>query len=86
LQLWDAYAIHLPGFWIVLAGMGIALFAYLARMWIGGIILVVMAIYLYFQLVFVSLAGVEFSLGIYLFGTCAAISLLIPALVKILRD
>jgi hypothetical protein len=55
-------------------------------MWIGGIILVVMAIYLYFQLVYITLAGIEFSLGMYLFGICAAISLLIPALVKILKD
>jgi dienelactone hydrolase len=88
MQFWDAYAIHLPIFWIVIVGMVVALFAYLARMWIGGIALVVMAIFLYLQLasVFALIGGVEFSLGMYIFGICAAISLLIPALMKILRD
>ncbi len=86
LQFWDAYAISLPAFWIVLAALLIALFAYLARMWIGGIALAAIAAYLYFQLVFVQVAGVEFALGIYLFGICVAVSLLIPALVKIMKD
>jgi dienelactone hydrolase len=85
-QFWDSYAIHLPAFWIVLVGMIVTLFAFMVRMWIGGIALVVMAIILYSQLAVVSLAGVEFAQGIYIFGICAAISLLIPALVKILKD
>jgi len=55
-------------------------------MWIGGIARAAIAVYLYFQLAYVSVAGVNFTLGIYLFGICAAVSLLIPALVKIMRD
>jgi cephalosporin-C deacetylase-like acetyl esterase len=86
LQFWDAYAIHLPAFWIVLIALLIALFAYLARMWIGGIALAAIAVYLYFLLAYVHVAGVEFAMGIYIFGICAAVSLLIPALVKIMRD
>lgn len=86
LQFWDAYAIHLPSFWIILAALLLALFAYLARMWIGGIMLAAIAVYFYFQLTYLSTVGVNFGLGIYIFGMCAAISLLIPALVKIMRD
>jgi cephalosporin-C deacetylase-like acetyl esterase len=85
-QFWDAYAINLPSFWLILAALLVALFAYLARMWLGGLALAATVLFLYFQLLPLSSAGVNFALGIYLFGVCAAVSLLIPALVKIMRD
>jgi cephalosporin-C deacetylase-like acetyl esterase len=88
IQMWDNYSIHLPTINIIFLALLVALAGYAIRIWIGGIILLVPAVLLYYYLLTFSVElgnAFIFTWGAYLFGICVGLSLLIPALLKIVR-
>lgn len=88
LQLWDKYALHLPPFALLMAGLFASLLAYAARLWVGGVALLLTFGWVYAYLMPLTTAGagiVYLGWGAYLAGVCIALSFLIPAVLKILR-
>jgi cephalosporin-C deacetylase-like acetyl esterase len=88
LQMWDNYAIHLPTINILFVALLVALAGYAIRMWIGGILLLVPAVVIYYYIAtFIIWSGgaFVFAWGAYLFAVLLGASLLIPAVVKIIR-
>jgi len=88
IQMWDNYAIHLPTIHILFIALLASLAGYAIRMWIGGAILLVPAVVLYYYLlIFIVVFGKAFvfTWGAYIFGICVGVSLLIPAVMKIVR-
>ena len=88
IQMWDNYAIHLPTIYILFIALLASLAGYAIRMWIGGAILLVPAVILYYYLlvfIVVLAKAFIFTCGAYIFGICVGVSLLIPAIMKIVR-
>ncbi|MDD1766761.1 MAG: acetylxylan esterase [Candidatus Methanomethyliaceae archaeon] len=88
LQMWDNYAIHLPTISILFVALLAALAGYAIRMWIGGALLLVPAVVIYYYIAtFITWSGGAFTFGwgAYLFAVLIGASLLIPAVLKIIR-
>ncbi len=85
LELWDRYALHLPSFYLVFAALLAALAGYAVRMWAGGIILAAVALPAYYYLATLLPQAIVISWGAYLLGACVGASLVVPAVLKIVR-
>lgn len=87
LQVWDRFSGQLPSAYIALLLIFVALIGFAARMWIGGIVLIIAGAILLAGIigVFAPLGVVSFAWGAYVFGACIAISLILSALARIAR-
>ena len=88
MQVWDNFATHLPPFTLVLVATIIPLIAFAVRIWIGGIVLLLSFAWVYSLLLpLLALGGgaVVLGGGAYLLGACIAASLVIAAVLKLVR-
>jgi hypothetical protein len=86
LQIWDLYSLSLPTVLVLFSLLFLGLVGYAIRMWLGGLVLILDAAIAYIALASLNLpTPLLFTWGAYLYGACIAVSLLIPALIKVVR-
>ena len=84
MQTWDRFP-SLSSVYVILGLTLLALVGYAVRLWIGGILLILTGAVVFFATLnaFAPYGAVSFAWGAYLFAVCIAVSLLIPAILKV---